>query len=225
MTYPPQPGQPPGPYGQPQQPYPQQGGYPQQPYPQQQYPQAGYPQGGYPQAGYPQQQYPPAGQYGQGFGGPPQPPKKSKTGLWIGVGVGAVVIIALVITGFVAPGFFLGKSGGTTTASPPSTSKPPPPPSSPGNALADKFIAAVNAKDAAGAAALLCKSSIMTQDDLAQEVANGDVLKVQSYPVGKDPTAKIIGTNNSGQVSGSMTIRQESGQYCVGILLVLTGAP
>ena len=108
MTYPPQPGQPNGqqpvPYGQGGQT--PSGGFPQQGSPR--YPGQRYP--GYDQQ---QQQYGQTYQYGQeyaqGFGGPPAPPEKGKTGLLIGIVVGLVVLIALGVTGFVAPGFFLSK--------------------------------------------------------------------------------------------------------------------
>ncbi|MBA0127523.1 hypothetical protein H0B56_18415 [Haloechinothrix sp. YIM 98757] len=130
MTHPPQAGQP-WPYGQdprhgpppqqgwppaspydqgtqPQQPpqpptggHPRHGAYPQQPDP---YNRAGYPHPGNQPPGW----MPPGGGYGPGYGAPP--PKK-RTGLWVGLGAGGLgvaVIAALLITGFVAPGFFLG---------------------------------------------------------------------------------------------------------------------
>ncbi|GAA1984994.1 hypothetical protein [Amycolatopsis minnesotensis] len=66
-------------------------------------------QGGHGQYGPPPQQgYPPPGY------GPPQygpPPKKSKTGLVVGLVLGIVVVLGgvVAILGFVAPGFFLSK--------------------------------------------------------------------------------------------------------------------
>src|SRR5690606_6236701 len=70
------------------------------------------PSGGFPQQGgqYPGGQYPqgfPQDPYGQQGGFGSQPPKKSKTGLWIGLGIGVVAVVAFVITAFVAPGFLL----------------------------------------------------------------------------------------------------------------------
>lgn len=133
MTYPPQPGQPdyghqPDPYGQQPGAYGQPGGYGHQPGG---YPQAGgYPHGGgFPQPGAPQYGQPGAGQQGYpqaypGFGPaagggggypptgqfPGQPGGGGRKGLWIGLSVGLVVILAaLGITGFWLPGFFLGK--------------------------------------------------------------------------------------------------------------------
>jgi hypothetical protein len=98
--YPQQPGQPFGQPQQPQQPYGHvpQGGpdYPQQGYPQQGYP-PGYPQQGYP-PGYPQQGYP--------------PPKKSRTGLIIGL-----LILILVIVGGLAAGVVLTVQGKTPLSS------------------------------------------------------------------------------------------------------------
>lgn len=126
MTYPPQPEQP---YGR------QPGGFPPQPggYPQPGPQVGGHPGagGGYPQpgpyqgvGGFPQQPYgaPGYGNYpGPGYGGfgaypgygGPQPPKRRK-GLWIGLSLGLVVVLAaLGITGFWQPGFFVGKPGPT----------------------------------------------------------------------------------------------------------------
>jgi len=169
MTYPPQPGQPygqqPDPYGQGGQPptggfYPEQQQYPgqnsgQQPYPTQQYPQ----QGGYDQTGgyqqypgadqqqYGQQQYgqpnPYGQEYQQGFGGPPAPPKKSKTGLLIGIAIAAVVLIAVGVTGFVAPGFFVSKDDKASSA---------------GGAqqVAQSIVDGINAKDKSALTALKC---------------------------------------------------------------------
>jgi len=90
------------------------GQYPQQPYQgTQQFPQQGWDQGQYP-------------------GGPGgEPPKGNKTGLWIGIAVAVVLVAALGITGFVAPGFFLSKdktdNQAQTQSQAPSPSKLAPP--------------------------------------------------------------------------------------------------
>ncbi|KZB85163.1 hypothetical protein [Amycolatopsis regifaucium] len=207
MTYPPQPGQPYGQDPQGQQPggYPQQGGWDQtqqygQPQgwdPNQQYqqqPQQGWDQTQqYPQQ--PQQGWDPNAQqqgwdpnnpgYPQGYGGPPAPPPKSKTGLIIGIVIGVVVLIAFGVTGFVAPGFLLGKDEGNNTAAPPPASSseqaPPSAPKSSPKSSAPKsspkssesggtgsegnpkgvqnlkdFFAKVSAGDKAGALSLVC---------------------------------------------------------------------
>ncbi|WP_410656093.1 Twin-arginine translocation protein TatA [Amycolatopsis sp. lyj-112] len=223
MTYPPQPGQPYGQDPQGQQPggNPQQGGWDQtQQYgqPQQYGQQQGWDQTQQyqqqPQQGWDQtQQYPQQPQQGawdpnaqqqgwdpnnpgyqQGYGGPPAPPSKSKTGLIIGIVIGVVVLIAFGVTGFVAPGFLLGKDDGSTAAPPPassSSSKAPSsaPKSSPksstsrssprstesggsgseGNpkgvqSLKD-FMAKVSAGDKAGALSLVCEDMKATMGD------------------------------------------------------------
>lgn len=130
MTYPPQQ---PGPYGQGGPGQPPSGGFPGQRPPGYGPPPGGpqhggpppqYGQGQYGQE-YGQGQYGGTAQFGQpdpygpggGFGDPygqrpggfgQEPPKKSKTGLIIGLVVAVLAVAALGITGFVAPGFFLG---------------------------------------------------------------------------------------------------------------------
>lgn len=98
-----------GAYGQPQQPYGQPDPYGQQPYPQQGFP-AGYYGGQGQSYGYPQQPYgyPPYGQQPPGPGG-----KKSNKGLFIGLAIGAVVVIAAGIT---IPLVLLGGAGPTEIA-------------------------------------------------------------------------------------------------------------
>jgi hypothetical protein len=103
----------------------------------------------------------------QGFGGPPAPPKKSRTGMWIAVGAAVVVVLALVgVTGFVTPGFFLSKDD--TAAGPQSSTSATAPktkPSTSGGGASDAkpvlqdFIAKLNAGDNAGAVALGCANS------------------------------------------------------------------
>ncbi|AUI61476.1 hypothetical protein [Amycolatopsis sp. BJA-103] len=79
---------------------------PQQPYPPQGYPQQGYP--GYPQPGY----------------GPPQP-KKSNTGLIVGLVIGAVVLLG---GGGVAAFLLLSDDSGSSSAAAPTSSKKSGPP-------------------------------------------------------------------------------------------------
>lgn len=126
MTYPPHP---PDPYG-------QQGGYGQYP----QYPPYG--QNPYP--------YDPYGQYQQqgnlaqpgSFGAAPPPPKKRRTGLWVGVSAGAVVLVAFLITAFVAPGFLLNDKGPRE--------------------VARSTAAAIDAHDKAALRRLICSDASMT---------------------------------------------------------------
>ncbi|MQA08344.1 MAG: hypothetical protein GEU98_07280 [Pseudonocardiaceae bacterium] len=236
------------PYGQGAGGYPQQdpygqGGYPQQdPYGQGGYPQydpygqqGGYPpQGGYPygqQGGYPQQdpygQFAPYPGYGQpgGMGGPPgQPPGKGKTNLWIALSVGAVVIIAAVlITGFITPGFFTGDDEGAEAASGSDTSEPtsssnqiPKPnvdpsggnsPSQPGgntggkmpNAIAQEFLRAVNNGDRAAAEGMYCPGDSTTHT--FTEAIEGNTNISLAEPI-EDPSESS--TTSTGDLTGTV---------------------
>ncbi|MGH3520504.1 MAG: hypothetical protein ACRDQ7_24665 [Haloechinothrix sp.] len=228
MTYPPQPGQyggQPDPYGQGGQygGYPQSGGFPQQggypaeggqygQYPQQGgYPQPGgqygqYPQqGGYAQpggqyGGYPQPgAYPGAGQYSQtgGFDGPPPGPK-SKTGLWIGLGVGGVILLvgAVLFTGFVTPGFFLGNSP---------------------QSVAEKAVESVNNKDKDAVAEVIC-GEISDTGPMADEALGGEVsakLTGQVREEGEQAFAPVELTFNGITAAGELVLEKQDGAWCV----------
>lgn len=110
--------------------------------------------------GHPQQ---PPGQWSPYPGGyQPPPPKPNRTPLWIGLGLAVVVVVVLLITGFVAPGFFLSKK--KDTASPPVSSPSPSAAATSSAPEADQeyaapitaFLEALNAKDKAGAMTHVC---------------------------------------------------------------------
>ncbi|WP_410605417.1 hypothetical protein [Amycolatopsis sp. lyj-90] len=197
MTYPPQPGQPQqGPGGQ---------QYPEQ----QQYPGQQYQQGGYDQSGaYPQQQYPgqqPYGQnqqYGQGFGGPPAKPNNSKTGLLVGIAAGVVVLITLGITGFVAPGFFLGDDKADKASGPEGT--------------AQAIVDGINAHDQAALTALKCGNAEKDIDQIIERVGDasnatlGAVTKVSETKYTVAVTVSIAG--RPGTATG--TLAGEGGTWC-----------
>ncbi|WP_033290091.1 hypothetical protein [Amycolatopsis jejuensis] len=274
MTYPPQPGQGGDPYGQgwqqpgsggvPQQPrwdpnaqQPASGGVPQQPgwdpnaQPQpgwdpnqqqwnpQQYP--GQQQYAYPTQQYPQQGWDPNQQYGAGG---PQPPKNNKTGLWIGLAVVVVLLAALGITGFVAPGFFLSKDDkGTTQAQPPAPSSSPQLPtdesspptdestapstgggsaSGPAKQTVDAFMAKINAKDAAGATSMVCPGTESFSKDSIDEATKGDPkLTVAGYEGTATVTANLDGTLSGKDANGSVIVTKVGGNWCVGFFFVL----
>lgn len=236
MTYPPQGNYPPQ-GGVPQ--YPQQGGYPpQQPQYGQQYPQQG---------GYPQQQYPQQGQYGPGtggFGGPP--PKKSKTGLWIGLGAGVLVIAAVAVTGFVAPGFFLSKKTDNAAAKPPAApsatvappSAPSTSPSSSGSststdpavaAAAAKLLQALNSGDVTGATAMVCPTAGTFADpaDIKDAATKGNHDLKPVATTNPDPmsvafggTEDFEGSHVATAVSATFAKSATNG-YCVNIFIAL----
>ncbi|MFD5250627.1 hypothetical protein ACFWIW_39180 [Amycolatopsis sp. NPDC058340] len=193
MTYPPQPGQPD--HGQGGQQYPgqpqyQQGGYDQSgAYPQQQY------------AGYGQQQYGQQ-QYGQGFGGPPAPPKNNKTGLIVGIAAAAVVLVTLGITGFVAPGFFLGDDKTEKASGPEGT--------------AQAIIDGINAHDQNALTALKCSTAEKDIDQVIERVSEasdaslGAVTKVSETKYTVAVTLSIAG--RPGTATG--TLANEGGKWC-----------
>ena len=243
MTYPPQPGQPYGQDPQGQQPggYPQQGGWDQT----QQYAQGGQQQGWDQTQQYPQQGgWDPNAQqqgwdpnnpgYPQGYGGPPAPPPKSKTGLIIGIVIGLVVLIAFGVTGFVAPGFLLSKDDGNNTAAPPpassseqaptsapkSSPKSSAPKSSPkstesggtgseGNPKGAQnlkdFFAKVSAGDKAGALSLACAD---TKETLSSSI---DIMTPAPAQLEITKTSGIGDGFVSGDIEGTVKGKKVSG--------------
>ncbi|EME57447.1 hypothetical protein [Amycolatopsis decaplanina] len=204
MTYPPQPGQP-G-YGQGGQQYPGQQ-YPGQQYPGQQYQEGG----GYDQSGaYPQQQYPGYGQqhygqnqqYPQGFGGPPAPPKNNKTGLLVGIAAAVVVLVTLGITGFVAPGFFLGDDKADKAAGPEGT--------------AQAIVDGINAHDKAALTALKCGNA---EKDVEQAIERvGDVSNAtlgEATKVSETEYTMAVTLNVEGRTrTGTGTLAREGDKWC-----------
>ncbi|TNC26111.1 hypothetical protein [Amycolatopsis alkalitolerans] len=218
MTYPPQPGQPdygqqPEPYGQQPGGYPQSGGFPQQPPGQPQYgqqPGYGQPYGqqpGYtqPYPGYDQSgggQYPPPpGQYPPGmYGAPPPGGGGSKKGLWIGLTVGAVVILAaLGITGFWAPGFFLGGSGGDSG---PQTT-------------AQQLVDGLNKHDKAALKALVCSNAESDVNDKIDAVDDVQSAKLSSVQANGDKATVVVAVTAGGE-NGTATggLLKQNNKWC-----------
>lgn len=222
MTYPPQPGQP---YGQQPDPYGQggqygQGGYPQQggPYGHGAYPQPGgypqqggqYGQGAYPQPGaylqpgaYPQpggygqygQPYPqPPGQFGPP-GSPGGPPKK-KTGLWVGLSTGLVVILAVFgIGGFVWPAFFLNKEADEPEK------------------VAQSVVDALNAKDVNKINQFKCPNvsqDVTTINDGVSNARLGEVKTVSD----NEATASITANYRGEQQTVNGTLNKSDDKWC-----------
>lgn len=208
MTYPPQPGQPdygqqPGPYGQQpggfgqqpggfeqpggygQQPgaYPQSGGFPQQPYGQ---PYPGYGAGG--GGGYPPQ-------FG-GYGAPPSGGGGNK-GLWIGLSVGLVVILAaLGITGFWLPGFFLGKSDDA-------------------QAVAQQVVDAVNQHDKAKLTALKCANADPGVQAAIDNVARFTDMRITGFrTTGNQAVANLALKTDGDSGTGTATMENQNGKWC-----------
>ncbi|MEV6830483.1 hypothetical protein [Amycolatopsis sp. NPDC051102] len=187
---------------------------------------------------------PATGGYSQGFGGPPAPPKKSKTGMWIAIGAAVVVVLALGITGFVAPGFFLSKDENTAAAPASSTSAQPTkptaprktatsakvtPPDSGGSGGADAkvvlqgFIDKLNAGDNAGAVALGCADS----KELLESWLSTFLKPPLQLQLGDVPTDKylvegqVTGTAAGKPVKGTLSATNfDNKGFCVSTMLV-----
>ena len=190
---------------------------------------------------------PATGGYGQGFGGPPAPPKKSRTGMWIVIGAAVVVVLALVgITGFVAPGFFLSKDD-TNTAAAPSSSTPPKPstskpttkkpttpatkPSTPdsGGGGADArtvlqgFIDKLNAGDNNGAVALGCADSKELLSSWLETFLKPPLqLQLGDVPADKYLVeGEVTGTSAGKPVKGTLSATNfDKKGFCVSTMLV-----
>ena len=187
---------------------------------------------------------PATGGYSQGFGGPPAPPKKSKTGMWIAVGSAVVVVLALVgITGFVAPGFFLSKDDTNTAAAPssstsakPSTSKPTskkpttsqPPSGNEGSssdakAVLQGFIDKLNAGDNAGAVAMGCADSKQLLSSWLETFLKPPLqLQLGDVPADKYLVeGEVTGTSAGKPVKGTLSATNfDKKGFCVSTMLV-----
>lgn len=162
-----------------------------------------YPQGPQ-QGGYPQQgPYGPPGGRPQ-YGGYPPPPRKPKTGLIVGIVAAVVVLAALGITGFVAPGFFLGDDDGsgadTSTA----------------QGAAQGMVDAINAKNAAGVRGLKCANA---EEELEQVAAGLDRIKGATLGLlqesGQTATATLqidLGVAEKFTTTGQLA--NENGKWC-----------
>ncbi|WP_410666838.1 hypothetical protein [Amycolatopsis sp. cmx-4-68] len=185
-----------------------------------------------------------SGGYGQGFGGPPAPPKQGKTGLWIAIGAVVVLLAAVGITGFVAPGFFLSKDDNNTAAPASSTSaKPTAPkttprksttpttkPSSPSGsgasdakAVLQGFIDKLNAGDNTGALALGCSDSKDLLDSWLKTFLKPP-LQLQLGEVPDDEflvEGQVTGTSAGKSVKGTLSATNfDDKGFCVSTMLV-----
>lgn len=181
------------------------------------------------------------GGYGQGFGGPPAPPKQGKTGMWIAIGAVVVLVLAgLGITGFVAPGFFLSKDDNNVAAPPPASStsaKPTTPkkttpttkPSSPssgasgeGGTVIKNFVDKLNSGDTQGAVQLGCVNSRSLLQESIRLNESPYQLQVGDAPDDKYLVrAPVTGTAGGKQVEGYVSATNfDSRGFCISVMLV-----
>jgi hypothetical protein len=188
---------------------------------------------------------PAQGGYQQGFGGPPAPPKQSKTGMWIAIGAVVVLVLAgLGITGFVAPGFFLSKDDNNTAAPASSTSaKPSTPKTTPkksttpttkssapsgsgstqGKVVLQGFIDKLNAGDNDGAIALGCSDSKDLLDSWLKTFLKSPlVLELGDVPDDEYLVeGPVTGTSAGKSVKGTLSATNfDDKGFCVSTMLV-----
>ncbi|MEV6879222.1 hypothetical protein [Amycolatopsis sp. NPDC051128] len=226
----------PGPYG-----GPQQGGYPPQTGPQ---PQQGHPQYGQQDPWGQQQGFGGNDPYGGGGFGDAPPPKKKKTGLIVGIAIGAVVLVGGGVTALVLA--LNGDDGNTAapaanSSSPAPTSAPKTSPSKPkttsptspstkstkpgsgpapggkpsSQELFDSVVDAYNTKNAKNLDATVCRS--VHKDGSVGEVTGEISVKLDGAPQDAGTTSTVHWTNSvNGQTStGVFTGRNESGLWCL----------
>ncbi len=184
------------------------------------------------------------GGYGQGFGGPPAPPKKSKTGLWIAIGV-LVVLLAGVGDHRVRRAGILpvegqqhrGPAVASTSAKPSAPKSTPKRPRRPRKASSPSgsgggaeakvvlqgFIDKLNAGDNAGALALGCADSKDLLDSWLKtflkpplQLTLGDVPDDQFLVEGQ-----VTGTSAGKNVKGTLSATNfDDKGFCVSTMLV-----
>ncbi|WP_370945517.1 hypothetical protein AB5J62_41445 [Amycolatopsis sp. cg5] len=178
MTYPPQQGPP---YGQ------QPGQFGQ-----------GQPYQGQPYQG--QQQYPPQQPY-PGHGYPPPGPPKKKTGLIVGISAGVVALLALGITGFVAPGFFLGDDTSTDATGSPADA-------------ASSFVNALAGHHQEAVSALYCADAEAKTRQYGVDIVNKKFGVTLDAPPAGD-TAALTVDNAGKKFMFDAKLANQGGKWCV----------
>ena len=177
----------------------------------------------------PPPQYPP--QWGPPQ--PPPPPPKSRTGLYVGLAAVAVLALAAVgVTGFVTPGFFLSEEEPAAAAPPPQSKPASPKPGSPqttapSTAGADEvvtdFVAKLNAKDAAGASAMVCKGAEQLSKEAIDRATTGSPdLKADKVSTKTGISADLGGTLGGKKAVGFVALTQNSKKWCVSNVFVFS---
>ncbi|MGH3621764.1 MAG: hypothetical protein ACRDQ5_08235 [Sciscionella sp.] len=228
MSYPPQQPGPQGPYGNNphgSDPYGHQsGGFPQQPgeYPPQSQQFGGYGQQAQPgqygqpdQFPQPGQYWPPPGPYGpQGFGAYPgggAPPARKKTGLFVGLGIGAVVVATVLVTGLAWPGWMVGIDRNEPKS------------------VAEAYAEAYQDSDLNGVTELICgKVSARVTQALRKEL--DDIKNIKNFTARVNGEPKINGDTGTvpvqyaGDAAGEhrtkdsiVRVRRKDGEWCLDV--------
>jgi hypothetical protein len=152
-----------------------------------------------------------------------------------------VVLAGVGVVGFVTPGYFLSSDNPPAAASgtpnPPKPSKPVPSASAPKSSTPPKtgggeapagaqqvitdFVAKLNAKDAAGATALVCEGfEPMTKDDITEATSGTPDLKPDKVTTTEGTSSQLGGTLNGKKVVGYVAASNISTKWCVSGLFV-----
>lgn len=163
------------------------------------------------------------------------PPKKGTTGRWIALSAGAVVVVALLITGFVAPGFLLpGDEPAVPQGSPTGQRSEPrdddggtgdaPGGSGGANALAAEFVRALNSDERTATEDMRCE--LATEPDDVHKALDGKArITVESPDTGGSSTAtvRLGGTLDGAEYTGVLSLRTAGQKWCVDSLTGFAG--
>lgn len=155
------------------------------------------------------------------YGWSAPPPRKRRTGLWAGLAAVVVLIGALLVTGFLAPGFLLGQDGArpaapTTSATPGATRDP--------NDSARKFLTALNGGDRGTAEGMFCPHS--TPGPQLEQALGGNTRLRLAKPVDADAPysvfGELTGTVNGKRPSTAVLVLVDNGapEWCVSSLVL-----
>ncbi|WP_232286268.1 hypothetical protein [Saccharomonospora azurea] len=185
----------------------------------------GPPSGGFPQQGgqypgmpgYPQQaQYGPMdpNQYGQMGGFPPQEPKKSKTGLWVGIGIAVVAVVAFVITAFVVPGFLLSDDDDSESTSGDSGTSAGGEQGGDGGpgALAQQIADALTSGDSATLQNLLCADATEMVNEAVGMAGSLGQVQMTGEPQVQGDQAAVLGT--AGEYKVAALLKDSGNGWC-----------
>lgn len=132
-------------------------------------------------------------------------PKKRKTGLFVGVGVVVIGLVALLITGFVAPGFLKSTTGGHKEE--PAASE------AVKQKFADKFMAAVNGQKKSVVVGLFCERS---KSASAQLLAKFKAKVGQKNASSPNTLAFDITVHGVSESIASAELKPVGSRWCIG---------
>src|SRR5699024_1666560 len=139
-------------------------------------------------------------------------PKKSHTGLWVSLGsVGVLAVVALLITGFAAPGFFLGDEdeGGTAGERGGGDSG--------AKSMVEKSVAAINDHDSSTLEGLICRDADQDVTEMVGKLAMVSGAELDSVEQNSDSTAKAtlsLQASESNTLTLTGELQKQQGDWC-----------